>query len=197
MPELPRRYRILILPQPDLLRLRFLLCELITPSVLGGILPGAGASNISGGGNDLPVFLKKCQADGRNLQMKLAELMKPGGKGVIATAAPDGSMNTAIYAPPLLSDDGTAAWGMTEGRTYRNVRGNPNASYLYISPSSLQPDLYGYRGVRLTLKLKEIRDSGNLLETIRSRTKQSGGEGAAIAVKFVASFEIVEERPLV
>lgn len=129
--------------------------------------------------------------------MKLAELMKPGGKGVIATAAPDGSMNTAIYAPPLLSDDGTAAWGMTEGRTYRNVRGNPNASYLYISPSSLQPDLYGYRGVRLTLKLKEIRDSGNLLETIRSRTKQSGGEGAAIAVKFVASFEIVEERPLV
>ncbi|HSM00577.1 MAG TPA: pyridoxamine 5'-phosphate oxidase family protein [Candidatus Limnocylindria bacterium] len=123
--------------------------------------------------------------------MKLAERMKPGGIGVIATAAPDGSVNTAIYAPPHLSDDGTAAWGMSEGRTYRNVRGNPNASYLYIAPGD------GYRGVRLTMKLKEIRDSGDLLETIRSRTKQSSGEGAAIAVKYVAFFEIVEERPLV
>ena len=123
--------------------------------------------------------------------MKLAERMPPGGRGVIATAGPDGSVNTAIYAPPHLSDDGTAAWGMSEGRTYRNVRGNPNASYLYIAPGD------GYRGVRLTLKLKEILDSGNLLERIRSRTKQFSGEGAAIAVKYVAFFEIVEERPLV
>jgi hypothetical protein len=123
--------------------------------------------------------------------MKLAELMQPGGKGVMATAAADGSVNTAIYAPPHLSDDGTAAWGMTEGRTHMNVRGNPNASYLYIAPGN------GYRGVRLTLKLKEIRDSGNLLETIRSRTRQSSGEEAAMAVRYAAFFEIVEERPLV
>ncbi len=123
--------------------------------------------------------------------MKLAERMIPGGKGVMATSGTDGSVNTAIYAPPHLGDDGTAAWGMTEGRTNRNIRGNPNASYLYIAPGE------GYRGVRLTLRLKEIRDSGDLLETIRSRTRQSSGEGAAVAVKYVAFFEIVEERPLV
>jgi hypothetical protein len=123
--------------------------------------------------------------------MKLAELMKPGGKGVMATADADGSVNTAIYAPPHLGDDGTAVWGMTEGRTNRNIRGNPNASYLYIGPGN------GYQGVRLTLKLKEIQDSGNLLETIRSRTRQSSGEAAAVAVKYVVFFEIVEERPLV
>ena len=80
---------------------------------------------------------------------------------------------------------------MTEGRTNRNVRGNPNASYLYIAPGD------GYKGVRLTLKLKDIQDSGSLLETIRSRTRQTSGEGAAIAVKYVVSFEIVEERALV
>ena len=123
--------------------------------------------------------------------MKLAELMAPGGKGVMATADVDGSVNTAIYAPPHLSSDGIATWGMTEGRTNRNVRGNPNASYLYIAPGN------GYQGVRLTLKLKEIQDSGNLLETIRSRTRQSSGEAAAFAVKYVVFFEIVEERPLV
>lgn len=147
---------------------------------------------MSGGGNALPVFFDKMPG-GREepYTMKLTELMKPGGKGVIATAAPDGSVNTAVYGPPHLNDDGTAAWGMTEGRTYRNVRGNPHASYLYIAPGE------GYRGVRLTLKLKEIRDSGDLLEMIRSRTMQSSGEGAAIAVKYVAFFEIVEERPLV
>ena len=123
--------------------------------------------------------------------MKLAELMAPGGKGVMATADVDGSVNTAIYAPPHLGDNGTAVWGMTEGRTNRNVRGNPNASYLYIAPGD------GYKGVRLTLKLKDIQDSGSLLETIRSRTRQTSGEGAAIAVKYVVSFEIVEERALV
>ena len=123
--------------------------------------------------------------------MNLAELMKSGGKGVMATADADGSVNMAIYAPPHLGDDGTVVWGMTEGRTNRNIRGNPNASYLYIAPGD------GYQGVRLTLKLKEIQDSGNFLETIRSRTKQSSGEAAAIAVKYVVFFEIVEERPLV
>lgn len=123
--------------------------------------------------------------------MKLTEHLEPGGMGVMATAGVDGAVNTAVYSRPHMTDDGTAAWGMTEGRTYRNVRGNPNASYLYIFPGG------GYRGVRFTMKLKEIRDSGDLLETIRSHTKQSSGEGAAIAVKYVAFFEILEERPLV
>lgn len=123
--------------------------------------------------------------------MKLAERLKPGGLGVMATAGVDGAVNTAVYAPPRLLDDGTAAWGMTEGRTYRNVRGNPNASYLYNAPGG------GYQGVRLTLRLKEIRDSGELLETIRTGTRKLSGEGAAQAIKFAAFFEIVEERPLV
>ena len=123
--------------------------------------------------------------------MKFSEHMKPGGMGVMATAGADGTVNTAVYAPPHLTGGATAAWGMTEGRTHRNVRGNPNASYLYAAPGG------GYNGVRLTLKLKEIRDSGELLETIRAETRETSGEGAANATKYVAFFEIVEERPLV
>lgn len=123
--------------------------------------------------------------------MKLTEHLQPGGLGVLATAAPDGAVNTAVYALPHLGDDGTAAWGMTEGRTYRNVRGNPNASYLYISPGG------GYQGVRLTMRCKEIRESGSTLEMIRSRTRESSGEVAASAIKYVTFFEILEQRPLV
>lgn len=122
--------------------------------------------------------------------MLKAEL-QPGGMGVMATASPDGTVNTAVYGLPHVTEDGSAAWGMTEGRTYRNVLGNPNASYLYVFPGG------GYRGVRLTLRRKEIRESGSMLETIRARARESSGEEAASAVKYAAFFEILEERPLV
>jgi hypothetical protein len=123
--------------------------------------------------------------------MKFREFLKPGGLGVMATAGNDGTVNTAVYAPPHLAGEGIAAWGMTEGRTYRNVCANPNASYLYVSPGGM------YEGVRLALRLKEIRDSGEILEAIRARTRESSGEGAANATKYVAFFEILGERPLV
>lgn len=123
--------------------------------------------------------------------MKLEDHFQPGGKGVMATAGADGTVNTAIYALPHSTGENTLAWGMTERLTYRNLRENPSASYLYIAPGNR------YEGVRLTLKLKEIRDSGTLLDTIRRRTRESSGEGAANALKYVAFFEVVEERPLV
>ncbi len=123
--------------------------------------------------------------------MKFPERLKPGGLGVMATAGGDGTVNTAVYALPHLTGGATAAWGMSEGRTYRNVRGNPSASYLYAAPGG------GYLGVRLSLKLQEILESGELLETIRARTRETSGEGAANAIKYAAIFEIVEERPLV
>jgi len=57
--------------------------------------------------------------------MKLADHLKPGGKGVMATAGADGAVNTAIYALPHRTEENTVAWGMTERRTYRNIRENP------------------------------------------------------------------------
>lgn len=123
--------------------------------------------------------------------MKSLERLKPGGKGVMATAGADGAVNTAVYAFPQVTGDQTLAWGMTERRTYRNIVENPNASYLYIEPGET------YRGIRLTLKLREIRDSGELLDEIRKRTRLTSGEDAADALKYLALFEIVEERPLV
>lgn len=80
---------------------------------------------------------------------------------------------------------------MTEGRTYRNLLANPNASYLYVAPGDAS------QGTRFTLRVREIRGSGEILDTIRSRAKTTSGEAAARELRYVALFEIVEERPLV
>lgn len=123
--------------------------------------------------------------------MKLAELFPVGGKGVIATADGGGVVNIAIYARPHIIDDETLAWGMTNGRSYNNLKENPRASYLYMAP------VQGFSGWRLTLELKEIEDSGELLEKIRKSTKEIVGPEAGVLVKHVGYFRVTEVRPLI
>lgn len=122
--------------------------------------------------------------------MKLSEYLSAGGSGVIATADRDGTINTAVYAVPHFVDEDTVAWGMTDGRTYRNLRENPNAAFLHQAPGD------GAAGVRMTLKLEEIRESGKMLDAIRARARTVSGVAAADMVRFVAFFKVVETRPL-
>lgn len=122
--------------------------------------------------------------------MSLSEYLSPGGTGVIATADRNGTINTAIYAAPHIVNDETVAWGMTEGRTYRNLKENPNAAFLQQAPGD------GAAGVRITLKLQKIQESGAVLEAIRARARESSGTAAADMVRYVAFFKVVETRPL-
>lgn len=122
--------------------------------------------------------------------MKIADVLKPGGRGVIGTASKAGVVNMAVYAVPHLVDAETVAWGMTDGRTWNNVRENPNASYAYFAPGE------GFRGARLTLMLASTEDSGAMLAKIRERTGASS-PGNPEAVRHVAYFKVVETRPLV
>lgn len=123
--------------------------------------------------------------------MTTYDMFQPGGTGVMATADADGVVNTAIYAFPRRIDDRTVSWGMTARRTYQNLRGNPNASYLYIEPGG------GYRGFRLTLRLKEFVESGAVLDEVREHTRIVSSPSAADAIQAVAYFTIVEKRDLV
>ncbi len=123
--------------------------------------------------------------------MKLAELFPEGGKGVIATASAACVVNTAVYARPHIIDEETLAWGMTDSRSYANLRQNPHASYLYLAPVS------GFSGWRLTLELIRIEDTGALLETIRKSTREIVGAEAAAQVKHVGYFRVTEIRPLI
>ena len=122
--------------------------------------------------------------------MNFGDVLKPGGRGVIGTASKDGVVNMAVYAVPHDVDDETVAWGMTDGRTWNNVRENPNASYTYFAPGE------GFRGARLTLSLSRTEDSGEMLAKIRERTASSS-PGNPQEVKHVAYFKVVETRSLV
>lgn len=122
--------------------------------------------------------------------MTLEEVLKPGGRGVIATASKEGEVNTAVYALPHVVDAETVAWGMTDGRTWNNVRQNPHAAYVYFAPGD------GFHGARLTLSLLRTEDSGEMLARIRKRTAAASA-GSPEAVKHVAYFRVDETRPLV
>lgn len=123
--------------------------------------------------------------------MKILRELKAGGVGVMSTAAKDGTVNGAVYALPHRIDERTVAWGMTDRQTYRNVRENPHAFFTYVAPGP------GYTGVRLSLRLREVRESGEVLDRIRERTRESVGDAAAAAVKYAVFFTVVDERPLV
>ncbi len=122
--------------------------------------------------------------------MKLSEYLGAGGSGVIATADRDGTINTAIYAVPHVVDEETVVWGITEGRTYRNLRENPNAAFLHQAPGD------GAAGVRMTLRLDRIQNGGKMLDTVRARARKVSGAAAADMVRYVAYFKVVETRPL-
>ena len=122
--------------------------------------------------------------------MKIGDVLKPGGRGVIGTASKAGVVNMAVYAVPHVVDDETVAWGMTDGRTWNNVRDNPNASYTYFAPGE------GFLGARLTLSLTRTEDSGEMLAKCRERTAMVSS-GNPEALKHVAYFKVVETRPLV
>lgn len=122
--------------------------------------------------------------------MNIGDVLKPGGRGVIGTASKAGVVNMAVYAVPHIVDDETVAWGMTEGRTWNNVRENPNASYTYFAPGE------GFHGARLLLSLTRTEDSGKMLAKIRDYTA-AYSPGNPQEVRHVAYFKVVETRPLV
>jgi len=122
--------------------------------------------------------------------MGLEEMLAPGIRGFLATSSKTGQVNTAVYAVPRIVDGETVAWGMADGRTWRNVLENPHASYAWFAPGE------GYRGARLALLLSRTEDEGEMLEEFRERVR-ARGHADPEAVRHVAYFRVVETRPLV
>jgi hypothetical protein len=123
--------------------------------------------------------------------MTLAELFEGNGLGVMATAGADGAVNTAIYARPHVLNETTLVWGMTEGRSFRNLAQTPKAAFLF------KMDKPGYQGVRLALELIRTEETGEMLETIKRRVGEVVGAGAGPAVTHAAWFRVTEVRKLV
>ena len=87
--------------------------------------------------------------------MNLNELFQQQGlRRITATASKAGCVNTAVYARPHVIDEQSMVWGMTEGRTYRNIIENPQASFLFKASGP------GFSGVHLALELIRTEESG-------------------------------------
>lgn len=123
--------------------------------------------------------------------MNLNELFQQQGLGVMATASKDGTVNTAVYARPHVLDEKTMVWGMTEGRTYRNIIENPQASFLFKASGP------GFSGFRLALELVKTEESGPMLAKIKENTDATVGTGTGAAVTHAAWFTVTEVRPLI
>jgi len=123
--------------------------------------------------------------------MNLNELFQQQGLGIMATASKDGSVNTAVYARPHVIDEQTMVWGMTEGRTYRNITENPQASFLFKVSDP------GFSGIRLALELLKTEESGPMLAKIKENADKTVGPGTGTAVTHAAWFKVTEVRPLI
>jgi hypothetical protein len=87
------------------------------------------------------------------------------GLGVLATADSQGNVDAAIYARPHVMDEGTVAFIMAEGLSYRNVTGNPKAAYLFVEKGQ------GYKGKRLYLTKTGEESDQQVVESMRRRQR--------------------------
>jgi hypothetical protein len=95
--------------------------------------------------------------------MKLAEYFDSvKGFGVMATVDSGGNINIAAISRPVMMDDETAAFIMAGHLTYRNLKSNPKAAYLFKEKN-------GYDGKRLYLTKIEEKMDIDLIEKIRKK----------------------------
>ena len=110
------------------------------------------------------------------------------GDGFLATASGSGEVNIAIYFRPEVLDDGTLVFGMSEGRTLRNVRENPQAVFAF--------DEGGYKGVRVYLERGDERSDGVLLDRLRRRADAEVKPGAGKSIAHAVAFRVKRFEPL-
>lgn len=123
--------------------------------------------------------------------MNLTDLFQQQGLGIMATASKKGAVNTAVYARPHVIDEQTMVWGMTNGRTYRNIAENPQASFLFKASGP------GFSGVRLALELVKTEEFGPMLTKIKENADATVSPGTGAAVTHAAWFRVTEVRTLI
>ena len=85
------------------------------------------------------------------------------GINILSTADRDGKLTTAIYSKPHILDDNTLSFIMRERLTYRNLKSNPHAAYMFIEEGP------GYQGIRLFLKKVREDDDPDLIARMTRR----------------------------
>ena len=113
--------------------------------------------------------------------------------GCMSTSGKDGKVNIACFGSPRMIDEKTVVMGISENRTYKNLKENPNAVFMIMEPGKMAPE---WKGVRVYLKVREHETSGKKLEEVRSQIAKVAGEAAAKRVHAAVTFEVGEVRPI-
>ena len=112
------------------------------------------------------------------------------GRGVLATAANDGTVDTAIYSAPHVLEDGVVAFIMRDRLSHRNVQENPHANFLFSEGGSTS------HGVRLFLKkIKEETDAATIKSLMRRHLTPE--EDQARGPTFLVSFAVEKVLPII
>lgn len=128
--------------------------------------------------------------------------------GVLSTSSNDGQVDSAVFGSPHMIDEKTVLVATAKNRTFANLLENPNAVYIIIERCSDSPkeenmnmepgsSVMDWKGIRIYMKMKEYKTSGEMLEMIRSQAANFVGEEAAKMIYAAMTFEIYEVRPLV
>ncbi|TKB24145.1 pyridoxamine 5'-phosphate oxidase family protein [Desulfopila sp. IMCC35006] len=112
------------------------------------------------------------------------------GTGVLATAADDGKVNTAIYARPHVFDNKTVAFIMRDRLSRQNLLKNGSANYLFIESGA------GYKGVRLGLTMIDESTDPELIASLSKRLL-AGKEYSANEARFAVRFSVDKGLALV
>ena len=112
------------------------------------------------------------------------------GQGILATAARDGKVDTAIYSAPHVLEDGVVAFIMRDRLSHHNVQENPYANFLFIEGGSSS------RGMRLFLKkTTEETDAAKIKSLMRRHLTPE--EDQARGPTFLVSFAVEKVLPLI
>ena len=124
--------------------------------------------------------------------MKISEYFeKKKGRGVIATADPEGKVGVAVYARPHFIDEKTVAFIMADRLMHKNVQSNPHAAYLFLESGDR------YVGKRLYLtKIKEEKDSA-LIDKIRRRESCPVYDKYRDKTRYLVYFRVDKVLPLI
>jgi hypothetical protein len=114
--------------------------------------------------------------------------------GIISTASKDGKVDSAVYGSPQMVDDETVVVAFGKGRTFDNLQENPSAMFMIMEPAE---EVWDWKGIRVYLRMKEYATSGPKLEAYKSQIAKIVGEEGADMVQVLATFEVVEVRPLI
>jgi hypothetical protein len=118
----------------------------------------------------------------------------PARIGSLSTTDKSGKVDAAVFGSPRMVDEKTVVMGLGMNRTLANLKENPNAVFLIVSPGKSFMD---WKGIRVYLKVKTLATSGEPLENFKRQMAAVAGKEAADMVQAVVTFEITDIRPLI